>query len=238
MRLLVTVLSSAEAKQIADLADMLDVKDPSKGPLGAPDHVVVHSVRSAIGSQSPLAVSLGEVGEDVSSTVELARLFAGAGATMLKVGLSDISQEAAQANLAALRASISANVQVVAVAYADYEERNFFPPFSLPGVASEAGLSGIMLDTFDKDSNKSLFGFMEAGFIRAIIMDAKGNKMITGLAGKLDMEDIDTAAASGADWIGFRSAIASEGAREKIGVDRSKLNKLKMRLRLASKKVR
>jgi len=237
MKLLATVISSAEAKLIADLVDLIDVKDPSKGPLGAAGLVTVHSIRSAVGSHAPLSVALGELDpNNVGGTVELGRLMAGAGATMLKVGLSNIKEQTALKTLTELKKALSDKVAVAAVAYADGDELGFFPYFALPGIAKDAGLDGIMLDTYTKGENKSLLDYISSSYIKTIIDEGKNLGLKTALAGGLDLQHIDEISRISPDWIGFRAAITTEGVREKIGIDRSKVNKLKMMIRLAAKK--
>ena len=237
MKILATVLSSAEARLVADLVDLIDVKDPSKGSLGAPDQVTVHNIRMAIGSQGPLSVAMGDIDpQNPHATVELGRLMAGAGATMLKVGLATVSEETAVSTLSDLKKAISGNVQVAAVAYADAEKHGFIPPASLPSIASEAGLDGVMIDTYTKAPDQSSLDYLTVEFIKSIFDEARKMGLRTALAGSLDMEHMDEVVRTGADIVGFRTAITTEGEREKTGIDRAKIGKLKMRIRLAVKK--
>jgi len=229
MKFLATVVSGAEAKIIADLVDLLDVKDPSTGAMGAPGYAAVRGVRSVIGGQSPLSVALGDVDADnVLAVVELARLMAGGGATMVKVGLSKINQDTALGVLIIL---------VSAVAYADGDRMGFFPAFALPGVARDAGIDGIMLDTFTKGDGKSLLDHLSPEFIQSIIGEAKKLGLKTALAGSLDIKHIDPIAQINPDWIGFRGAITMDGIRQTSGVDRAKANKIKTHIKLAMKNV-
>jgi len=237
MKILTTVVSGAEAKQVADLADLIDVKDPSKGSLGAPEQVTVHSIRTVIGSQCPLSVAMGDLDpENTHAAVELGRLMAGAGATMLKIGLTSIQEEKAIEALSELKNALSDNVQVAVVAYADAENHGFLPPSALPRLAKTSGLYGIMIDTYSKLPDQSSLDYLSEEIIKEIFVEAKGLGLRTALAGGLDMEHMDEVARAAPDFVGFRSAITSEGEREKSGIDRAKINKLKMRIRLAVKK--
>jgi uncharacterized protein (UPF0264 family) len=238
MKFLATVVSGAEAKIIADLVDLLDVKDPSTGAMGAPGYAAVRGVRSVIGGQSPLSVALGDVDADnVLAVVELARLMAGGGATMVKVGLSKINQDTALGVLIDLKKAMPKNILVSAVAYADGDRMGFFPAFALPGVARDAGIDGIMLDTFTKGDGKSLLDHLSPEFIQSIIGEAKKLGLKTALAGSLDIKHIDPIAQINPDWIGFRGAITMDGIRQTSGVDRAKANKIKTHIKLAMKNV-
>ncbi|MDH5639121.1 MAG: (5-formylfuran-3-yl)methyl phosphate synthase [Nitrospinota bacterium] len=237
MKMLGTVVSGAEAKLVADLVDLIDVKDPSKGSLGAPDQVTVHNIRMAIGSQGPLSVAMGDIDpENPHAVVELGRLMAGAGATMLKVGLTTVPEEVVAKTLGELKKAVSENVQVAAVAYADAENHGFFAPARLPILARDTGLDGIMIDTFTKAPDQSSLDYLSEEIIKTIFDEARKLGLRTALAGGLDMEHIDEVVRAKPDIVGFRTAITSEGEREKSGIDRSKINKLKMRIRIAVKK--
>ena len=52
MRLLVSVVSAREARRaLAGGADIIDVKDPSQGPLGAPSPRVLSEVVAEVGAR-------------------------------------------------------------------------------------------------------------------------------------------------------------------------------------------
>ena len=62
MRLLVSVVSAAEARQaLAGGADIIDVKDPGEGALGAPSPRVLSEVVQVVGGAVPVSVALGDL---------------------------------------------------------------------------------------------------------------------------------------------------------------------------------
>ena len=61
MRLLVSVVSATEARRaLAGGADIIDVKDPAEGALGAPSPRVLSEVVAAVGAAAPVSVALGD----------------------------------------------------------------------------------------------------------------------------------------------------------------------------------
>ncbi len=226
MRLLATVLSASEASRIAGLVDLLDVKDPSNGALGAPDVETVRGIKGVIGSGSPLSVALGDCAPDGGRTIELGRLMAAAGATIVKVGLADIDRSSAVKVLRKLKNTLPAEVRLVAAAYADAAGHGFFSPFDLPGLAKDAGADGILVDTCDK-SGKNLFDFLSMDELNSIVSEARSFNLMTALAGSLCAEDIDELSVVAPDWVGFRSAITTNGNRGEPGVDPLKVMRLK-----------
>ena len=62
MRLLVSVVSADEARRaLAGGADIIDVKDPREGALGAPSPRVLSEVVAAVGGAAPVSVALGDL---------------------------------------------------------------------------------------------------------------------------------------------------------------------------------
>ncbi len=72
MRLLVRVVSADEARgALAGGADIVDVKDPGEGSLGAPAPGVLSDVIRAVGTRAPVSVALGDL-PDLPHTAALA----------------------------------------------------------------------------------------------------------------------------------------------------------------------
>ena len=72
MRLLVSVVSGEEARRaVAGGADIIDVKDPGEGALGAPAPRVLSEVVRVVGAGAPVSVALGDL-PDLPHTAALA----------------------------------------------------------------------------------------------------------------------------------------------------------------------
>lgn len=223
MRLLASVISALEAELIADLADSLDVKNPSRGALGAPDVSTIREIRARIGSHVLLSSAMGELDPE---TVELARAMAASGADIVKTALAGIERAEALDQLRAVRKFLPKTKRLVVAAYADAGTHGFFDPRDLPILAHEAGADGILIDTCQKDG-LGLFDFIQPNDLRKIVVEARGYGLMTAIAGSLGLEDIPMTKSVLPDWIGFRSAITASGIREEEGVDREKVILLK-----------
>ena len=121
MKLLVSVVDAAEARlAVAGGVDVVDVKNPAEGSLGAPAPAVIAAVRAAVPPELPLSAALGDL-PALPGTAALAALGAArSGAAYVKVGLWGSSNvEEAVAVLRAAREAVDGDAAVVAVAYAD-----------------------------------------------------------------------------------------------------------------------
>jgi len=231
MRFLATVVCVEEALMIVGAVDLLDVKDPSKGSLGAPSVKTVGDIKTAVGLSTPLSVALGDLD---GGTVELGLSMAAAGADIIKIGLADTSRKAAIGVFKTLKKNLPPKVRIVAAAYADAEYHRFFPAFGLPSFAIEAKADGILIDTLEK-SGRGLFDFLSAYELASIIQEARDLKLMTALAGSLDVGDIEEVAMAAPDFVGFRSAITVSGNRNGHGVDPVKISRLNDHLQKAGK---
>ena len=88
MRLLVSVVDAAEARlAVAGGVDIVDVKNPAEGSLGAPAPGVIAQVRDVVPAELPLSAALGDL-PCLPGTAALAALGAArSGAAYVKLGL-------------------------------------------------------------------------------------------------------------------------------------------------------
>src|SRR4029077_10496484 len=88
MRLLVSVVDAAEARlAVAGGVDVVDVKNPAEGSLGAPSPGVIAAVRREVPPELPVSVALGDL-PALPGTAALAAFGAArSGAAYVKVGL-------------------------------------------------------------------------------------------------------------------------------------------------------
>ena len=218
MRLLVSVVDADEARVAAAAgAEIVDVKDPSTGSLGAPSPAVIGDVRAAVPAELPVSAAIGDM-PNLPGTAALAALGAArSGASFVKVGLWGVSTEAeAVALLRAVRdgvAGVSAAV-VVAAAYADARRVTPAPlaPELLPRVARAAGVGVCLLDTAVKDG-RGLLDWLSSDALASFVAEAHASGLQVALAGALRMEDLSAVRATGADIAGVRSAACGDGRR-------------------------
>ncbi len=148
---------------IAGGADIIDVKNPKEGPLGANFPWVIKKIREMTPSNIKLSCTLGEV-PNLPGSISLAALGAASlGVDYIKVGLYGFktAQEATFLLQNVNRAAKECNpkIKVVAAGYADAQRIGALDPMLIPEIASNAEVDVAMLDTAVKDG-KNLFDFL------------------------------------------------------------------------------
>jgi uncharacterized protein (UPF0264 family) len=135
--LLVSVRSVAEAQAaLAGGADLIDVKEPDRGPLGAADFAVVEAVVAEVAGRAPVSVANGEWAK-----TDGIRMFAGV--SFVKWGLAGLKQPARSAADAIRRCPPPA--RPVLVAYADFQRAQSPPPSDLVALAVELQFPALLI---------------------------------------------------------------------------------------------
>jgi len=213
MRLLVSVVSAVEARRaLAGGADIVDVKDPREGALGAPSPLVLSEVVRAVGGAAPVSVALGDLPDLPHTAALAARGAVVCGATYVKVGLRGVrSLDRAVAVMSAVFDAVSDRVAVIAVTYAD--ARVLDPPALdvalLPDVVERTGIAGALVDTFVKDG-RGLYGWLSESSLIDLVGRTRAAGGSFGVAGQLragELRRVD------ADVVGVRSAVCRGGDR-------------------------
>jgi (5-formylfuran-3-yl)methyl phosphate synthase len=218
MRLLVSVVDADEAREAAEAgADIVDVKNPAEGSLGAPAPTVIERVRAAVRAELPVSAAIGDM-PNLPGTAALAAVGAArSGAAFVKVGLWGVSTEAeAIALLRTVGDGVAGlpGVVVVACGYADAQRVAHAPlaPELLPRVARAAGAGVCLLDTAIKDG-RGLLDWLARDALAALVAEAHAGGLQVALAGALRSEDLPVVKATGADIAGVRSAACGGGVR-------------------------
>ncbi len=216
MQLLISVVSTDEATEaLAGGADILDVKNPAEGSLGANLPRIIRQIRMAAPTPSRLSVAIGDM-PNLPGTASLAALGAAAcGADYIKVGLR-WPGTAAEAifMLREIGEAVSdfPAVAVIAAGYADADRAHTIDPRLLPRIAGESGVAGWLLDTAVKDG-RGLFDFLTPEELRTLAVETHARGLLLALAGALRAEDLRVARDIGADVAGVRSAACRDNLR-------------------------
>lgn len=199
----VATLDEMEAAR-AGGADIVDLKDPSRGALGAWE---IKALQEAVtlwwswAEPKPLlSATIGDRPMEPHALVEAAERVASKGVPMVKIGVFPGGEP-----LACFGALVplAARTRLVAVFFADAE-----PDFDLLPEIAGCGFAGSMIDTADKASGglRRHIGDEAAGeFVRR----ARALGLLTGLAGSLKLEDVGPLAGLQPDYLGFRGALCS-----------------------------
>jgi len=216
MKLLVSVTDAREARvAVAAGVDIVDVKNPAEGSLGAPGPGVIERVREVVPPERPVSAAIGDL-PNLPGTAALAALGAArSGAEFVKVGLWGTSTaDGAVAVLSAVREALDDGATVIAAAYADAERvpGGPLPPGAVVAAARRAGVGGCLLDTAVKDG-RGLFEWLTPESLVALVAEGHAAGLDMALAGALRAEDLSAIRATGADIAGVRSAACRDGRR-------------------------
>jgi uncharacterized protein (UPF0264 family) len=211
--LLVSVVSACEARRaLAGGADIIDVKDPSQGPLGAPSPRVLSEVVTEIGGAAPVSVALGDLPNLPHTAALAARGAALGGAAFVKVGLRGIATvDNAVALMRAVAEAVAPETAVIAAAYADAAALDppALAPEWLPDVVRRAGIAGALVDTFVKDG-RGLYSWLSERELVDLIARTRGAGGHFAVAGQLTLGDLRRVET---DVVGVRSAVCRGGDR-------------------------
>jgi uncharacterized protein (UPF0264 family) len=203
--LLASVATPEEAALALDLgADILDLKRPSAGALGA---WPVREVRAAVarfGGAVPLSATIGDLPIDPAVLAPAAAATAATGVAYVKVG---VFAGGDPAGCVAALTPLCSRARLVAVLMADQR-----PDLALVPLLAGAGFAGAMLDTADKSAG-GLRRHLAADDLARFVAAARLHGLLCGLAGSLGLADIAPLAALGPDYLGFRGALCG-GRRE------------------------
>ena len=217
MKVLISPKDESEAKAAVNGgADIIDVKNPDEGSLGANFPWVIRQVRNLVPYSIEVSATIGDF-PHLPGSASLAALGAAvSGANYVKVGLkgSKTRDEAIFLMQHVTRAVKEYNIKakVVLAGYADYHRAKTLDPFLLPEVAGSAGCDVVMVDTFIKDG-KRLFDFMDEACCKRFIDKGHEKDLEVALAGSIKLQDIPILKRTGADIIGIRGAACSHGDR-------------------------
>jgi len=204
-RMLASVTGSEEAEiALGAGADLIDLKDPSRGALGAQPVSVVRDTVAAVAGRRPVSAVTGDLPMQPATVLAAATAMAETGVDYVKVGIFPGGDAAAC--IRAL-APLASRVRLVVVQFADRT-----PDPSLLTVAAEAGFAGAMLDTATKSSGR-LLDHMELPALRRFVDSCTQHGLLSGLAGSLEAPDIPRLLLLRPGFLGFRRALCGADGR-------------------------
>ena len=206
MQLLVSPSSIDEARH-SGAADIIDVKKPSEGSLGANFPWIIREIKSF--SQKPVSAAIGDFDYKPGGAALAAYGAACAGADYVKIGLAFEGQEHARDVIRAVVKAVKDEFPkkyVVIAAYSDFERMHSISPFDMAPVAAECGADFAMVDTGIKD-RQSTFAFMDEATLSSFSESNRKLGLGTALAGSLKFEDIDALKRINPEIIGVRGMV-------------------------------
>jgi uncharacterized protein (UPF0264 family) len=219
VRLLVSVRNAGEAAAALEGgADIIDAKEPDAGALGAVSLDTLRAILRTSDGRRPVTAALGDASDEAALS-RLACSFVDAGATLIKIGLAGVNDEARAEELIGSAVRAAGADCVVAVAYADYRNAGSLAPQSVLRVAARAGVAGVLIDTADK-RGPGLRDLMPFPELVDWVATAHHTGLMAALAGKLAADDVAALALTGADIIGVRGAACDGGRTGRLCAER------------------
>ncbi len=202
--LLASIASRDEiAAAVSGGADVIDLKDPGAGALGAWPLSQIRAAVSALAGSRPVSATIGDLPMDPALVARTARLTLAAGVDIIKIGM--FPGPGRRATIAGLAPMAAEGARLVGVLFADRD-----PDFKIIEHLRAARFFGVMLDTADKTQG-SLLDHADAETLARFMSAAAGLR--TGLAGSLGIGDIAALAPHAPDFLGFRRALCENESR-------------------------
>jgi len=203
---LASAMSPAEADlALAGGADLIDLKDPSKGAFGALPLDAVKKIVGLVGRRRPVSAVLGDQPLPPKVLSDLASAYIEAGVDYLKVGFRPDGSRAAA--IQALQ-PLAARTKLIAAFFADLEEVDA----ATLALVARAGFTGAMLDTAEKSGDRLITKLGIAGLSR-FVEACRESGLVSGLAGALETPDIPRLLSLRPGFLGFRGALCKQGKR-------------------------
>lgn len=218
MKILVSVVSLEEAKMaIKGNPDILDIKNPKEGSLGAQFPWVLKEITNELkGSVIISSATLGDLPYKPGTAALAAFGAAACGVGYVKAGLYGASHfnEAYDMMNKVVRAVKLVNNRaiVVAAGYADYKRFGGLPYRDLVKVAKDSKAEIVMVDTAIKDG-RTLFDSLNQVQLKEFIDLAHYAGLKVALAGSIRKEHLENLVKLNPDIIGIRGAVCQNGNR-------------------------
>lgn len=187
-------------------ADIVDLKNPAAGALGALSPAIVRAVVADLNGAVAVSATVGDLAlDDPAAIVNAVAVMAATGVDYVKLGWFAGARQADC--LAALQPLCAAGLRLVIVMFADRQ-----PDIAWLARFRAAGCAGVMLDTAAKSSG-GLRDHLHPGALADFVRRARGLDLLTGLAGSLVAADVAPLLALQPDYLGFRGALCAQGQR-------------------------
>jgi dihydroneopterin aldolase len=201
------MLASVNGPQEAEIAlaggaDILDLKDPAQGALGAVTREAVRATVETIAHRRPVSAVAGDLPMQPGRVAATVRDIAETGVDFVKLGIFPGGDPAGC--IAALTDD-ARRIKLVAVFFADAS-----PDLSLLPLLKRAGFAGAMLDTQGKTSGRLLDHFSMPG-LSSFVEQTRALGLMAGLAGSLEPPDVPRLLVLAPDLLGFRGALCKGG---------------------------
>ncbi|CAL9640804.1 (5-formylfuran-3-yl)methyl phosphate synthase [Streptomyces sp. enrichment culture] len=210
------VEEALDCAKAAQHLDIVDVKKPDEGSLGANFPWIIREIREAVPADKPVSATVGDVPYKPGTVAQAALGAVVSGATYIKVGLYGCTTP--DQGIDVMRAVVRAvkehnpDALVVASGYADAHRIGCVNPLAVPDIAARSGADAAMLDTAVKDGTR-LFDHVPPDVCAEFVRLAHGSGRLAALAGSVRHDDLGELTRIGTDIVGVRGAVCESGDR-------------------------
>ena len=230
MKLLVSVIDLEEAEDvILSGCDILDIKNPKEGALGASHPVLIKKIIEYVNGKVEVSATIGDL-PNLPGTASLAALGASIlGVNCIKAGLYGVRKVDEAINLA--RSIVSAvkefnpKVKVIACGYGDARYIGSIKPSLIPEVAYKSGADGVLIDLKSK-GGKCLFDYLSREEVSYIVRKVHDYGLSIALAGGLSIKHVKILRELGVDIMGVRRSVCHSNTWLNSRISRSKVMEL------------
>jgi uncharacterized protein (UPF0264 family) len=204
-QLLISVKNIEEALIALEAkVDIIDLKDPNLGALGALDLLTTGEIVRQVYGHSLISATVGELHASIDELVADIQLRANAGVDIIKITLSSLFYETNFYD--ALIQLTKGGVKIVVVFFADEDI-----DLNLLLALKNSGVYGAMLDT--KNKQKNLLQVQHQQALKSFTQLCHQYHLKSGLAGSLQPQHIDLLVEINPTYIGFRGGVCDNSLR-------------------------
>jgi uncharacterized protein (UPF0264 family) len=217
-QLLISVTNVDEAKiALENGADIIDLKDPSAGALGALPLTQIREVVSFINGKKMVSATIGDLPMHPEVIAKGVQKLVSEKVDYIKIGFFEAENYVDCLN--ALKPFIDAGIKIIAVLFAEYKY-----PDNLIALIKNAGLMGIMLDTSQKNGLTFFDHYSEQQRVE-FTQNVLHQQLTLGLAGSLTIAHVALVRALKPSYIGFRGGVCEMDQRV-LGLRAEKISAL------------
>lgn len=226
-QLLISVTDVNEAQiALTHGADLIDLKDPHQGALGAlPVNTIQDVVNFVIinraGPEQYTSATIGDLPMQADLIAKQVLTIANTKVDFVKIGF--FQSEDYQSCLDALKPITQHGVKLIAVLFAELA----YPEHLIDDIKA-AGFYGLMLDTAQKNGG-TFMDYYTHEQMTLFAARVKGHEMAFGLAGSLNIQHIEKVSVYNPAYIGFRGGV-SESNQRKLSLDATKIKAIRTML--------
>lgn len=195
-------------------ADVIDVKEPNRGSLGAASPEMIGQVAETVRGELPLSVALGELLEVGNLPCEMnSALFA---ARYAKIGLAGCATcDDWPQRWQTWSQQLPQEVAPIIVAYADWQSAMAPPPQQVLRQGIALGCGGLLIDTYGKRAG-ALVDLLSVDQLASLTERAQAAGLIVALAGSLQEMHLSAVLEFEPDLIAVRGAVCVGGRAGRV----------------------